>query len=169
MVRKINTQIFFLLELWGFTSTLLAIARIFCSSFRFLQMIMAMCTGSSWKRSWRWITRPQLLETIQTNSGTTARPGNWPVGSSWFCVCCAAAGSCSPGQSGYAGRQAEPAGHGSEQWPVSPAWPPFPCREAKFYQTQHKRVNLNSDTFSNYLCPTSRCSRSTCSGTGGCP
>lgn len=36
-----------------FTSALLAAARIFCSSFRFLEMIMAMLTGSSWKRSWR--------------------------------------------------------------------------------------------------------------------
>lgn len=37
----------------SFTSMLLAVARIFCSSFRFLEMIMAMLTGSSWNRSWR--------------------------------------------------------------------------------------------------------------------
>lgn len=37
----------------SFTSMLLAVARIFCSSFRFREMIMAMLTGSSWNRSWR--------------------------------------------------------------------------------------------------------------------
>lgn len=37
----------------GFTSELFTVARIFCSSFRFLEMIMAMWTGSSWNRSWR--------------------------------------------------------------------------------------------------------------------
>lgn len=40
-------------ECGGFTSILFAEARIFCSSFRFLEMIMAMWTGSSWNRSWR--------------------------------------------------------------------------------------------------------------------
>lgn len=37
----------------GFTSVLFAVSRILCSSFRFLEIIMAMCTGSSWNRSCR--------------------------------------------------------------------------------------------------------------------
>lgn len=62
MEKTINSQVF--------TSASFAQATIFCSSFKFLEMIIAMVTGSSWKRSCR-----------QTDDGCRLERVNlWPLG-----------------------------------------------------------------------------------------
>lgn len=101
----------------------------------------------------------------------------WPAGSSWSCGCCAVAGSCSPGRSGCVGRPAEPRGRGTGPWPGSPGSPPCPWgsgwkAEPQNFIKKKKKTKLSKKKKKavwqlNIL--TSRCSRSTCSGTGGCP